>query len=77
MQIKAGPSSSSSRENNAEKEDEDEEEEDEVIKAIRQSKEVCRNHPPSIFVEDSLSDICFHPESDIIALASVTGDVLM
>lgn len=48
-----------------------------MAKAILKSKELIRNHPPSITVDDSLADICFHPINDIIALASITGDVLL
>lgn len=56
---------------------EQEEEEDEVVKAILASKDIQRNHPPAIQVEDNIAEICFHPIDDLIALASVTGDVFL
>lgn len=54
-----------------------EDEEDEVVKAIMRSKEMHTNHPPPISTEDHIVDICFHPQRDIIAAASITGDVLV
>ncbi|XP_015599966.1 WD repeat-containing protein 55 homolog [Cephus cinctus] len=55
----------------------DNEEEDEVVKAILRSKELHRDHPPTISMEDPVVDVCFHPAKDLIALASMTGDVLL
>ncbi|XP_043269333.1 WD repeat-containing protein 55 homolog isoform X2 [Venturia canescens] len=54
-----------------------EEEDDPVVKAIMSSKELHRDHPPAITVEDYVVDVCFHPTHDTIALASITGDVLL
>ncbi|XP_066590244.1 WD repeat-containing protein 55 homolog [Prorops nasuta] len=54
-----------------------EEEEDELVKSIKRSKELHRNHPPTITVEDFVVDICFHPEEDLITLANIVGDVLL
>lgn len=47
---------------------------DEVIVA---AKELHRNHPPSIILEDMVTDICFHPTTDTIGVASITGDIFM
>ncbi|KAJ8865910.1 hypothetical protein PR048_033433 [Dryococelus australis] len=58
-------------------EQDDDEEEDEVIKAIRREKEQQREHPPDIQCEDFVVDISFHPEQDVIAAATVMGDVLL
>lgn len=55
----------------------DEAEDDEVVKAIMRSKEMHTNHPPPISTEDHIVDICFHPQNNIIAVATITGDVLM
>ena len=55
----------------------EEEEEDELVKAIMRSKDLHRDHPPAIAVEDYIVDVCFHPTHDRIALASITGDILM
>lgn len=57
--------------------EEHEEEEDEVIKAIRRENERQRDHPPTIQCEDFITDICFHPKEDIIAVASIIGDVVL
>lgn len=59
-----------------EKEDE-EEEEDEVVKALRREREKCREHPPDILSEDFIVDISFHPQEEIIAAATITGDVIL
>ncbi|EGI63100.1 PREDICTED: WD repeat-containing protein 55 homolog isoform X2 [Acromyrmex echinatior] len=50
---------------------------DEVVQAILHAKELHRNHPPSITLEDMITDICFHPKLDTIGVASITGDVFM
>lgn len=55
----------------------EEEEEDEVIKAIRRENERQRDHPPTIQCEEFITDICFHPKEDIIAVASIIGDVVL
>ncbi|XP_029174904.1 WD repeat-containing protein 55 homolog isoform X2 [Nylanderia fulva] len=52
-------------------------EENEVVKAILDAKQLCRNHPPSIILEDMITDICFHPAADYIGVASITGDIFM
>ncbi|XP_011882894.1 PREDICTED: WD repeat-containing protein 55 homolog isoform X2 [Vollenhovia emeryi] len=49
---------------------------DEVTRAILNAKKLHRNHPPSITLEDMITDICFHPKENTIAVASITGDVL-
>lgn len=53
----------------------EEEEEDEVIKAIRRENQRQRDHPPVIQCEDFITDICFHPKNDVLAVASIVGDV--
>jgi len=50
---------------------------DEVVQAILHAKKLHRNHPPSITLEDMITDICFHPKLDTIGIASITGDVFM
>jgi len=60
-----------------EKEEEEEEEEDEVVKALRREREKCREHPPDIQSEDFIVDISFHPQREIIAAATITGDVIL
>ncbi|CAH1121902.1 unnamed protein product [Ceutorhynchus assimilis] len=50
-------------------------EEDEVIKAIKRESEKTNNHPPIIRCEDFVMDICFHPFSNILAVATISGDV--
>lgn len=55
---------------------EDEEEEDEVIKAIRRECSSERSSPPQIQCEDFITDLSFHPVTNILAVASIVGDVL-
>lgn len=54
----------------------EEEEEDEVIKAIKRENQRQRDHPPIIQCEDFIADICFHPKNDLLAVASIVGDVM-
>lgn len=63
-------------EENVQEEDEEEEEEDEVIKAIKRENQRQRDHPPVIQCEDFITDICFHPKEDLLAVASIVGDVI-
>ncbi|XP_050297333.1 WD repeat-containing protein 55 homolog [Anthonomus grandis grandis] len=60
-----------------ETEDNSEESEDEVIKAIKRECEKKNDHPPTITCEDFITDICFHPVHDILAVANIIGDVLL
>ena len=55
----------------------DEEEEDEVIKAIRGASEAKRDHPPVIHCEDFITDLCFHPHEDLLAVSNIVGDVVL
>lgn len=51
-------------------------EEDELVialKAAREKKE--RNSPPDIKTLDLITDLSFHPERDLLAIASITGDL--
>nr|CAH7729861.1 unnamed protein product [Callosobruchus chinensis] len=58
-------------------EENDEEEEDETIKAIRNECNKERDRPPNIHCEDFITDLCFHPEHELLAVASIVGDVLL
>lgn len=53
-----------------------EDEDDEVVKAIISEKNKPRDHPPAITCEDFIVDISFNPAKDLIALATIVGDVL-
>lgn len=53
------------------------EEEDETVKAIIRSAQLRRNHPPSITLDDFVTDICFHPFNDMIAVSNILGDVML
>ncbi|KAG5898965.1 hypothetical protein JTB14_004684 [Gonioctena quinquepunctata] len=55
----------------------EDEEEDETIKAIRRESNRERDHPPSIQCEDFITDISFHPHNNILAVATIVGDVLL
>ncbi|XP_048511074.1 WD repeat-containing protein 55 homolog isoform X2 [Athalia rosae] len=55
----------------------EDDEEDEVVKAIIRSREQHSDHPPDIKLDDFIIDISFHPVKNLIALASMSGDVLL
>nr|CAD7433249.1 unnamed protein product [Timema monikensis] len=55
----------------------DADDEDDLIKAIRHEKEKPRDQPPDIQCEDFVVDISFHPSENIIAAATITGDVIL
>ncbi|XP_037940840.1 WD repeat-containing protein 55 homolog [Teleopsis dalmanni] len=52
-------------------------EDDETVKAIIAAIKNPRTTPPDINLEDCVTDVCFHPEQNIIAIATVTGDVCL
>ncbi|KAL0273061.1 UNVERIFIED_CONTAM: hypothetical protein PYX00_005826 [Menopon gallinae] len=56
---------------------EEEEEEDHLVKAIKAELNKQRDHPPEINFDDLIVDISFHPSTNILAAASVTGDVFL
>ncbi|EDV43251.1 uncharacterized protein Dana_GF18399 [Drosophila ananassae] len=52
-----------------------EDETDETVRAIIAAIKKPRSAPPEIKLEDFVTDISFHPERNIIALATIIGDV--
>merc|ERR1712130_336396 len=51
-------------------------EEDELIKALKAAREKkVRNCPPDIKTQDNISDISFHPEEELVALGTISGDL--
>ncbi|KAJ9581791.1 hypothetical protein L9F63_003860 [Diploptera punctata] len=59
------------------REEEEDDDDDELVKAIRKEREKCSEHPPDIQMEDYIVDISFSPSSNIIAAATITGDVVL
>ncbi|XP_053949188.1 WD repeat-containing protein 55 homolog [Anastrepha ludens] len=55
----------------------EDDEDDETVRAIIAAIKKPRTAPPEIKLDDFITDICFHPERDIIALATITGDVCL
>lgn len=53
------------------------EEEDDTVRAIIAAIKEPRAQPPEIKLDDFVTDICFHVEDNIIAIATITGDVLL
>jgi len=52
------------------------EEEDDLIKALKAAREKkTRTSPPDIKTADLITDISFHPESDVIAVGNISGDL--
>ncbi|XP_037902837.1 WD repeat-containing protein 55 homolog [Hermetia illucens] len=64
----AGPSSANLNE---------EEEDDDTVKAIIAAIKKPRFQPPEIKLDDFVTDISFHTDEDILAIATITGDVLL
>lgn len=58
-------------------EETDDDVDDEVIMAIRAEKNKKREQPPKIKHDDFIVDISFHPSRDLIAIATIMGDVLI
>ncbi|CAH1957467.1 unnamed protein product [Acanthoscelides obtectus] len=54
-----------------------EEDEDDTIKAIQDESRKQRDRPPNIECEHFITDLCFHPEHDLLAVANIVGDVLL
>lgn len=52
-----------------------EEDEDDVIKAIVAATKATRTHPPDITTEDFVIDLSFHPDEDILAAGTITGNM--
>lgn len=52
-------------------------EDDEVVKKILTELKKPRSKPPNITTEDFPTDLSFHPERNILAIATVVGDVLI
>jgi WD repeat-containing protein 55 len=52
------------------------EEDDEVIKAIISEIKKPRSKPPDIKTDDYVVDLSFHPQLDILAVGTVTGDIV-
>ena len=51
-------------------------EEDELIKALKAAREKkVRNSPPDIKTADMVTDISFHPEQELVALAGMAGEL--
>lgn len=55
----------------------EEEEEDDVIKAIIANTKTSRTHPPDISIDDFVVDLSFHPDEDILAAATMSGDAII
>lgn len=52
-------------------------EQDETISSMLSCIKKKSLTPPGIKLEDFITDICFHPQRDIIAAATITGDVCL
>lgn len=55
----------------------DDDDDDEVVRAIIAATKTPRSHPPDIATEDFVVDLSFHPDADILAVGTLTGDVLI
>lgn len=68
----AGRSDMRSPENPDENDDEDD-----VVQAIIAATKTVRAHPPDIVTEEFIVDLSFHPTEDILAVGTITGDVII
>lgn len=55
----------------------DDDEEDDVIKKILANTKTQRKSPPDINIDDFVTGLSFHPEEDILAVATMAGDALI
>jgi len=54
----------------------DVDEEDDLIKALKSAREKkVRNSPPDIKTSELITDLSFHPESDLVAIGNISGDL--
>lgn len=52
-------------------------EEDDVIKAIVAATKTERTHPPDINIDDFVVDLSFHPDRDLLAVGTMSGDAMI
>lgn len=55
----------------------DDADDDEVLQRIVAETKKERDHPPDIKTEDFIFHICFHPNENLLAVGTFTGDVIM
>lgn len=55
----------------------EDDENDDVIKAILAASKTPRTHPPDINIDDFVVDLSFHPDQDILAAATMSGDAII
>lgn len=67
----------SDRQSNSDADQPDDDEEDDVIKAIIAATKTSRTHPPDINIDDFVVDLSFHPEQDILAIGTMSGDTFI
>lgn len=51
--------------------------EDDIIAKILANSKVARIHPPDINIDDYVVDMSFHPDADILAAGTISGDALI
>lgn len=52
-------------------------EEDDVIQKILANSNTVRTHPPEIKIDDYVVDLSFHPEENLLAAATMSGDAFI
>lgn len=55
----------------------DVQDEDDVIAKILANTKTPRTHPPDINIDDYVVDLTFHPDEDILAAGTISGDALI
>lgn len=55
----------------------DDEDDDDLIAKILANSKAARTHPPDINIDDYVVDLSFHPDADILAAGTISGDALI
>lgn len=55
----------------------DDDDEDDIIAKILANSKAARTHPPDINIDDYVVDLSFHPDADILAAGTISGDALI
>lgn len=55
----------------------DDDDDDDLIARILANSKAARTHPPDINIDDYVVDLSFHPDTDILAAGTISGDALI
>lgn len=55
----------------------DDDDDDDIIAKILANSKAARTHPPDINIDDYVVDLSFHPDVDMLAAGTISGDALI